>query len=84
MTPTTHKSDLKPTSPAANPCGAVGRKAQIINSTGQHSQQFIGSTGVAKMKLIEGSQPRWVIRFSSSLRGNKEGLYDDSELRWID
>lgn len=64
--------------------GEVGRKALVISSAGFHSRKYIGMTGVSVAKLDGCSTtPRWVLRFSSSLFGNEEGLYDDWELKWL-
>lgn len=62
----------------------VGDKAQVICSTGFHSRSFIGQTGTTVMRLD--STPgviRWVIRFSSSMSVNEEGLFDQREIMWV-
>lgn len=63
--------------------GQVGSDALVLSSTGFHSKQHIGSVGVAVMRLSATGTIRWVLRFSSSLLSNEEGLYDDNELQWI-
>lgn len=63
--------------------GYVGRKAFVLSSSGCHSRQFINTTGISVMKLDSVSPPCWVLRFSSSLCGNSEGVYEEAELRWL-
>ena len=63
--------------------GQVGRDALVLASKGFHSKRYIGSVGVAVMRLSASGKIRWVLRFSSSLLGNEDGLYDDSELQWV-
>lgn len=62
--------------------GYVGRKAAVIASSGFHSRQYLGRTGVAAAKMST-SGIRWVIRFSSVLPDGEQGLYDDNELDWV-
>lgn len=62
--------------------GYVGREATVIASSGFHSRQFIGRTGIAAAKL-SAAGVRWVVRFSSVLPDGEQGLYDESELKWV-
>ncbi len=62
--------------------GEVGSDALVLESKGFHSKKYIGRTGVAVMRLSASGSTRWVLRFSSSLLGNEEGLYEDRELDW--
>jgi hypothetical protein len=63
--------------------GWIGRKAVVRSSSGFHSRQFVGREGVAVMRLNATDHSySWVMRFSSTLTGNEEGLYLNSELIW--
>jgi hypothetical protein len=35
------------------------------------------------MMLTASNSLRWVLRFASEVPGSEEGLYDDSELKWL-
>lgn len=60
----------------------VGDKAKVVSSTGFISKRFVGQTGIAVMRLTATAKKLWVIRFSSGLQGDEEGLYADDELDW--
>lgn len=62
--------------------GAVGKPALVVASSGFYSKRFIGQKGVAVLKLTASTRVRWVLKFSSSLLGDEEGLFDDCELQW--
>ena len=61
----------------------IGSKAKVISSSGAHSRKFVGRTGVAVAKLTAGREPAWVVRFSTGLPSNEEGLYTENEIEWV-
>lgn len=64
--------------------GTVGDRVRVIASSGFHSKQYVGRTGRSVMKLSATGRTQWVVRFSSSLTGDEEGLYEEFELEWLE
>tara|TARA_Y100001936_G_scaffold230960_1_gene254523 strand:+ start:523 stop:720 length:198 start_codon:yes stop_codon:yes gene_type:complete len=60
----------------------IGEKAKVSSSTGFHSKQFIGRVGTAVGSIHLNGRRAWVLRFSTNLIENEEGLFSDDELVW--
>jgi len=62
---------------------SIGSDAKVISSSGRWSSKFIGQTGVAVSRLNSSGKKLWVLRFPSVPPQMEEGLFDETELSWI-